>query len=211
MLSTLSKKHHMELEAESAISSEIVAERGYFTATTGRDVPDLFADYQRRPGLVVLIRDTTGNVVAAQLKADEPRYSKDGKLIKYDTAVNGRQCLDIPLRVRAFLGDPSLPLWITEGAKKVDSALSHGIPCIIGLQGVYGWRGRNEYGGTTALPDWEAIALNDREVVLAFDSDVMTKAPVRGALDRLSAFLKQRGARVQYLVLPFLDPDGKAD
>lgn len=40
--------------------------------------------------------------------------------------------------------------------------------------------------------------------MLAFDSDVMAKASVRGALDRLSALLKQRGARVRYLLMPDL-------
>jgi len=34
------------------------------------------------------------------------------------------------------------------------------------------------------LPDWEYVALNSRRVVLAFDSDVMLKAEVYGALRR---------------------------
>lgn len=89
----------------------------------------------------------------------------------------------------------------------MDSGLAHGIRCIIGVQGVYGWRGTNAHGGKCALPDWEDIALNGRSVVLAFDSDVMTKAAVRDALNRLSAFLKQRKAHVRFLLLPEL-PNG---
>ncbi|MBA3276516.1 MAG: DUF3854 domain-containing protein [Chloroflexia bacterium] len=143
--------------------------------------------------------------MAWQVKADEFRLDKAGKPVKYDTATGGRQCLDIPERSGSLLGNPNVPLWITEGAKKVDSGLSHGIRCIIGMQGVYGWCGKNDHGGTVALPDWEAIALNGRDVVLAFDSDVMTKASVRGALERLSAFLTQRQARVRYLLLPVLE------
>ncbi len=209
MPSLLSETHRQELEIDSSISPAIIAERGYQTITNVRDLPPAFADYQRRPGLLIPIRDITGEVLAWQLKAHEPRCGKNGKPIKYDTAVNGRQCLDVPFRVRPLLDDPAVPLWITEGAKKVDSGLSHGIRCIVGVQGVYGWRGTNAHGGKVALADWETIALNGRRVVLALDSDCMTKAPVRGALDRLSTFLTQRGAKVQYLLLPALDPNGK--
>lgn len=201
-MSILSEKHRAELETGSAISPEIIAERGTFTARTANDCPSAFSDYQRAPGLVFPIRDTTGDVVAWQLKADRPRRDKSSKPIKYETAAGGRQCIDVPVRSRPLLGNPRVPLWITEGAKKVDSGLSHGIPCIIGLQGVYGWRGKNEYGGKVALSDWESIALNGRHVVLAFDSDCMTKPAVRDALDRLSAFLKRRDAHVRYLLLP---------
>lgn len=197
----LSERHRIELEVESAILPEIIDERGYYTARSGLEVPAAFAPWQRRPGLLIPIHDTTSKIAGWQLKADEPRLNTNGKPIKYDTAAGARQSLDIPLRSRPQLGDPAVPLWITEGAKKVDAGLSHGIPCIIGVQGVYGWRGTNGHGGKTALPDWEAIALNDREIVLAFDSDVMTKASVRDALERLSAFLRQRGARVRYLLL----------
>lgn len=204
---SLSVKHRVELETGSAISPEIIAERDYFTATRAHELPAAFADYQCRPGLVIPILDITGKVVGWHLKADAPRRNKDGKPLKYDTAKDGRQCLDISLRVLPLLGDPSVPLWITEGEKKVDSGLSHRIPCIIGVLGVWSWRGTNELGGKIALADWEGIALDGRVVVLAFDSDVVTKASVQAALNRLSAFLKLRGAEVRYLVLPST-PDG---
>lgn len=209
-MTILADRHRRELEIESAIAPEIITERGYFTAATPDALPPAFADWQRRPGLVVPIRDTTGEVVAWQVKADRPRLARDRKTIKYDTAVGGRQCLDVPLRSHPHLGDPTVPIWITEGAKKVDAGLSHGLRCIIGLQGVYGWRGRNDHGGTCALPDWEDIALNGRNVVLAFDNDVMTKASVRDALERLSGFLRQRKATVNYLLLPALHDGGRA-
>ena len=70
------------------------------------------------------------------------------------------------------------------------------------MSGVWNWRGTNELGGKTALPDWESIALNDREVFLVFDSDVMTKSGVHLALSRLKAFLESRHARVKVVYLP---------
>jgi len=189
------------------ILPDVITERGYFTAWTADDLPEAFAAWQRRSGLVIPIRDTRGITRNWQLKADQPRRS-GGKLIKYDSASGGFQCLDVPERSRPLLGDPAIPLWITEGSKKVDSGLSNGIPCIVGVMGVYGFRGTNEHNGKVVLADFEDIALNGREVVLAFDSDVMTKSSVRNALDRLSDLLVRRGSRVRYLLLPDFD-DGR--
>jgi hypothetical protein len=47
------------------------------------------------------------------------------------------------------------------------------------------------------LADWREIALKDRDVIIAFDSDVMTNDKVRDALDQLSGFLTMRGATVK--------------
>ena len=94
-----------------------------------------------------------------------------------------------------------MPLWITEGARKVDSAISRGA-CCIGVLGVYGWRGRNANGGLVALADWEAVAPNGRTVYLAFDSDAVTKREVVVALARFARFLSSRGALVAIVRLP---------
>jgi len=48
----------------------------------------------------------------------------------------------------------------------------------------------------------ESIALNDRIVYIAFDSDVMTNPGVHQALARLPAFLESRRARVRLVYLP---------
>src|SRR5699024_10802385 len=131
----------------------------------------------------------------------------NGKPIKYETAANAKQIIDCPPSARRLLNNPKATLIITEGAKKVDSSVSAGLWTTIGLQVVYGWRGTNDTVGSLALSGWEDIALNGREVVIAFDSDVMTKETVRSALDRLAGFLTSRKAHVHYLVLPNL-PDG---
>ena len=109
--------------------------------------------------------------------------------------------LDVPPACRPLLGNPAVPLYVTEGARKADAAASQGL-CCIALLGVWNWRGSNEVGGKTALADWESIALNDREVGIVFDSDVMTKTAVHAALGRLKAFLESRGARVRVIYLP---------
>ncbi len=203
----LSPEHREELEKGSGIIDLIIRKRGYRSITNPDDLPKEFASYQRRSGLLIPIHTVNSKVECWQLKPDSPRTDKDGKPLKYETAAGARQVIDVPPHTKGALDNPTVPLWITEGAKKVDSGSTQGLGVTIGLQGVWGWRGTNEHGGKTALADWEQIALNRREVVLAFDSDVMTKKSVRKALERLSDFLKSKGARVKYLLMPDL-PDG---
>ncbi len=97
--------------------------------------------------------------------------------------------LDVHPFARKWLGDPSVPLFVTEGVKKGDALASRGL-CAVALLGVWNWRGANERGGKVALPEWESIALNDRQVYVVFDSDVMAKPQVHGALARLKGFLE---------------------
>jgi hypothetical protein len=109
--------------------------------------------------------------------------------------------LDVPPAAREWLGDPKRPLFVTEGVRKADAAVSCGL-CCIDILGVWNFRGTNEHGGKVVLGDWEYVAFNDRATYLTFDSDVMTKPEVHAALVRLKAFLETRGARVQLIYLP---------
>ena len=129
-----------------------------------------------------------------------PRIVK-GKAVKYETPKGSSMALDVHPFARAKLGDPKTPLFITEGIKKGDALVTRGL-CAVALVGVWNFRGKNGHGGKTVLPDWEHIALNDREVYIVFDSDVMLKLPVHMALARLSAWLKSRAAKVRLIYLP---------
>lgn len=193
---------HQHLIATSGIAPEVAAARGYRSITTKADARRLgFGDAQCNvPALLIPVWGVTGEVVTYQLRPDTPRV-KDGKPLKYETPVGSHMALDIPCDVHAMLGDPAIPLIITEGARKADSAVSQGL-CCIALLGVWNWRGRNAHDGKVALPDWEHIALSGRTVRVAFDSDVMEKAAVYAALVRLGAFLRQRGAQVEMIYLP---------
>lgn len=100
--------------------------------------------------------------------------------------------LDIHPRARKMLGDPKVPLLITEGVKKGDAIVSRGL-CAVALLGVWNWRGRNVDSGLTALADWDYIAFNtDRPISIVYDSDVMRKPAVYKALVRLKTFLEGR-------------------
>jgi putative DNA primase/helicase len=193
---------HAAKLAASGVSREVAAARGYRSIDTKAGLKrEGFAPAQcRAPALLVPIHDVTGTVRTLQARPDAPRLRNE-KPVKYETRAGDRLCLDVPPSVRTALGDPSQELWITEGPLKVDAGASHGL-CIVGVCGVYGFRGRNEHGGLTALSDWEFVALNGRVVYLCFDSDVTTKPNVQAALKRLSRFLESRNARVRIVRLP---------
>ena len=125
---------------------------------------------------------------------------RKGKPVKYETKGGRRMVLDVPPTTHPHLGNPAVPLWITEGIRKADSGASRGLT-IIALLGVWNWRGTNAFGGKVALSDWELIALNDRLVYLAFDSDAVTNPHVSKALRRLGTFLTSRKADVRYIHL----------
>jgi hypothetical protein len=193
---------HAELLRASAISEEVAAQRGYWSATAPKELERHFGTTQRKlvPALVIPTFDVRGEVCFSQLRPDEPRVVK-GHARKYELPYQARMALDVPLAARAALGDPQVPLVVTEGARKADSAVSAGL-CAIDLVGVWTWRGRNEHEGLTVLADWEYVALNGRDVFLVFDSDAMTKHEVHAALERLWRLLADRGAHLRVIELP---------
>ena len=188
----LNPNHLQMLIQESGLSREVVKMRGYQTVERKADLKRLgFADSQcNPPGLLIPIYSPHGEIVNYQFRPDQPRI-KDGKPIKYETPKGSRMVLDVHPFAREKLGDPSVSLFITEGVKKGDALVSHGL-CAVALLGVWNWRGRNEHGGLTVLQEWEHITLNDRQVYVVFDSDVMLKPEVYRAVVRLKSFLEGR-------------------
>lgn len=198
----LSTAHRRSLVEESGISVEVVRERGYRTETVRARLTELgFSRNQSRvPALLIPVHTVHGEIGLYQARPDRPRIVK-GKSIKYETPYRSRMVLDCHPAVRSMLGDPTIPLLVTEGVKKGDALVSRG--CVaVALIGVWNFRGTNAAGGKVMLPDWESIALNGRDVVVVFDSDVMRNPQVHGALSRLAAILRSRDARVSFVYLP---------
>lgn len=199
----LSEHHRRMLFEESGISPEVAEARGYRTVEKKAELERLgFGRKQRNvPALLVPVYSPAGEVVLYQSRPDEPRANSEGKSIKYETPGGSSMALDVHPSMRDKLGDPSVPLFITEGLKKGDSLTSRGL-CAVTLLGVWNWRGKNQHGGKTVLPAWEYVALEGRRVYVVFDSDVMVKAQVHAALERLKGFLEGRGAEVRVIYLP---------
>lgn len=96
--------------------------------------------------------------------------------------------------------DPIQEIGITEGEKKAEAACKAGIPTI-GLGGVYAFRSASRE--LFFLPELHSLPWKDRPTHVCFDSDVMVKKEVQGALSELTKQLVRRGANVSFI---FLEP-----
>ncbi len=183
---------------ESSIDPAIAAERGYRTASQRADLPATFKAYQRRTGLLMPMYSPNGESGSHQLRPDRPRKDKGGDPIKYETPAGTPIIADVHPRNLDRVSDPAEDLWITEGIKKGDALASRGA-CAISLIGVYMFR---KPKSAEMLACFDHVALSGRPVRVVFDSDVMVKAEVQLALERLVGDLEDRGARVRVVYLP---------
>lgn len=223
----LEKSHRDELIRDSAISPDVVAERGYATVKSpnialrdgyGRDTREQlraqgFPSWAIRenyfyPGLLVPMYTPRGQRIPGQWKPRNPVPGPNGKRMRYASAKSPSR-LDVHPRWTKdpdpdgrearlpVIQDPTIPLWITEGVKKADSLTSRDI-CAVALAGVYNWRNTH-----ATLGDWEDVRLKGREVIICFDADAVIKPDVQRAMARLGKWLKYKGAqKVWYLVVP---------
>jgi putative DNA primase/helicase len=196
-------QHQAYLTAR-GIDAQTIAARGYYSVTCKRALAALrFSPAQQLvPALVLPIWSPlkADGPTTYQIRPDHPRTQHD-KARKFEFAPGTTMCLDVSRRARPALDDPRIPLCITEGVPKGDALVSHGA-CAVSVAGVWNFRGTNAKGGKTLLADFECIALNDRLVYVVFDSDVMLNPDVHAAMERLSAVLVARKARVAYIYLP---------
>ena len=181
----------------------MILERGYRSLLGKSELQKLgFSPAQQRaPGILVPLWGVDGQEAGHQFRPDNPRSDSRGRSIKYESPRGAGNHLDCPPRCQKMLGDPQAPLWVTEGSKKADALASRGA-CAISLTGVWGFKGKNERGGTTFLADWDYVALKDRTMYLAFDSDAVTKDLVKQALEHLAEHLRRKGARILVVRLP---------
>lgn len=193
---TLNDKHVAELLA-SGIRVGVRVQRQYATVDSAGARAAGFPAYQARSGLLVPLYGPSGERVQVQLKPDRPRAKNDGRTLKYETPTGSRIRLDFPPRMRRHILDRKRDLWVTEGIKKTDAAASKGLVCV-GLTGVDCWN---------VPEDWAHVPLRDRRVNIVYDNDVMRKPEVYSALQRITAFLEDQGARVYWVFLP--DHDAK--
>lgn len=220
----LAKEHARDYLGKRAVSPDLAKERGYRSVTTTDALMELgFKQYVPVPGLLIPVM-WNKKPVLHQFRPDHPRnkaqspniachdddYDADElpapDLVKFERPEGLGNRLDCHPRMTPSLSDPSVPLFITEGVPKGDALASVGV-CAVALLGVDCWTGTRPDGSTGVLPDWDDVALDGRPVFLAYDADVMTKAGVARARQRLTTMLSKRGARVRWVFLP--DPEAK--
>jgi hypothetical protein len=176
-----------EVTEGSAIDPAVALERGYRLEKTKRGLERLGfkRNQQRAPALVIPRFSPSGEPIPPQIKPDNPLVEeRNGKSRprKYETPAGTGVRLSVPPRAVPMMWDAQRTLYVTEGDKKADALASVG-ECCISLQGVECWR---------VLGDWEEVKLCGREVVIAFDADVMVNPSVQKALQGLAAFLRER-------------------
>lgn len=209
---------HALLLKESNIREYVAAARQYESVSTkarlnalGFSVAQQYCVSLGAPALLIPIWGMNGRVKNYELRPNKPRI-EDGKPIKYERPKGSSVCLDIPNleAVRQSLRCGDVPLFISEGSRKVGAGISKEWLCI-GIGGVDAWRGTQEIiknvKGLIALVEWEYLHLKGSRVYLCFDSDYRRKKQVRYALRRFKKFLEHRGAEVWICWLPDA-PDG---
>ena len=180
---------YREIVEESGIAPDVALERGYYLEKTKRGLERLgfTRKQQRAPAIVIPRFSPSGEEIPPQIKPDNPwvkdRDNNDVRR-KYESMAGEGIRLSVHPRCLEKMRDPRYPLWITEGDKDGDSMVSRGAVVVV-LQGVSCWN----------VPrDWEDIKLYGREVIIAFDADVMVNPKVQRELEKLAAFLQSRGA-----------------
>lgn len=206
----LLESHLRHLLDDTGLDIDIIRERKYRSIVCKAELGKFgFAPSQQQvPGLLIPLWGVDGQAAGYQFRSDNPRANNQGKTVKYELPAGSANRLDCPPRCQKALGNPKAPLWITEGSKKADALAGRGA-CAISVTGVWGFKGKNEFGGVTFLADWDYVALKDRTVYLAFDSDIVTKEPVRKALSHVAEHIRRKGAAVHVIQLPQLEGQGK--
>ena len=221
--------HRNELLTESAISDDVVAERGYVTVDrpntlndnqvipgfphvgTTRDILKRLgfpgwavAEDYYFPGLLIPMYSPSGEKTAGQFKPKNAVANREGKRLRY-ASIKGGARLDVHPRWTIGAGDRVVPP-IKDAT--VPLWITEGVKKGDALtsRGVctIALAGVYNWRSTLgALGDWEDVALKGREVTICFDADTITKPAVQGAMKRLGQWLRHKGVgRVRYLVVP---------
>lgn len=211
---------HLETLHRSAINDEVISARGYRTITDERELQQFGfnKDQRRAPGLLLPLIGPDGSNGVYVYRPDNPRVIEErghgklpdgtypNKVAKYEYPAKAPMRIDCPPLCRQHIGNPKVRLWITEGQKKADSLASAG-ECAIALLGVWNFKGKNKFGGTTLLSDFDWIHFEERDVRIIFDSDMNRNPNVRAAMERLKEHLQRKKAHVSAVYLPAA-PDG---
>jgi hypothetical protein len=188
----------MMLFDDSGIYPPVEAERGTFTASRGKDVPQDHGWLPRKPGIVFPIHTLNGGIFY-RLRSDNP-----GCLPKYMQPKGHPNRLDIHPRQHERIKQPGGMRYVTEGEKKVDAGVSRGV-LMVGQLGVF--NGQRDKGAAL-IDDWYELPLDGEEYSICYDSDIETNENVQLAADRLARLLEAEGAKVFITLLPPA-PDGR--
>ena len=192
--------HHRKMLEASGITPEHARARGYRSIDgdnrkllAATKIPK--AAWQKRDGLYIPLLRIDGEIGSHQYRPDEPRII-DGKPQKYEAEWRVAPMIDFPPGVAERIQDRSTSIWITEGVKKGDAGACAGL-AIVDIAGVWNWMRDG-----VPLPDFRDLGIKGREIIICFDSDIAVNAAVRQAARDLGEWLKIKGAKPGYCLLP---------
>jgi hypothetical protein len=194
---TLSDSHQGTLYGDSGIDPPVEAERGTFTASRGKDVPQDHGWLPKKPGIVFPVHTLDGGIFY-RLRPDNP-----GRFPKYMQPKGHPNRLDVHPRQHERIKKPGGMRYVTEGERKVDAGVSRDV-LMVGQSGVF--NGQRDKGAAL-IDDWYELPIDGEEYAICFDSDIYTNESVQLAADRLARLLKAEGAKVFISLLPPA-PDG---
>jgi hypothetical protein len=203
-LPQLETRHTHQLEKESGIDRDIIAERGVRSVAGGRELPAGFSWRQRKrgPGILWTVHRPNGET-SFSFRPDEPDPKDPGRKYEQPSKHYGGpgNVLDVHPRMRSKIMDPSEELTFVEGLKKADALTSRGV-LAVAITGVWNW-----LSGGQPISDMLEIPVNDRRVNICFDSDMLYNPDVQDAARRFAEHLIERGAKV-FITYLHDKPDG---
>jgi len=183
----LLSQHEEHLKTSSCISSEIISKSELFSADSDL-TQQIFKIKSSSGGIVFPYYKLDGELLDCRIRLDNPFEGKDGKPVRYlQPKGTSLTCYflkdDLPK-----LRDTGVPLWITEGEKKLLSIASLPESSSVVLASYPGCNNWTEKGSGKLSEAWSSIPLSGRTVLWLPDSDYFTNIKVRRAGDK---FLKQ--------------------
>lgn len=210
------QQHHLQEWVQGSGVSEGITRLNVTSLSSQKEIAKaLGLDYYTwEPGWVVTsVHPTSGlqRSSIAQFKPDRPYQPKDRskKPTKYLSPREEMRAIFLDTGDTAYwpniVKDTRQPVLITEGAKKAGAALTLGYPTIA-LLGVWNWVEQVDAdlhpNQKWLIQDLKHFAVDGREIILAFDSDMLVKEPVQKALIALAKELITFGCNVRVLQLP---------
>ena len=191
-------QHEEHLKTTSCITSEIIAKAELFSADSDL-THQLFK--LKGTGLIFPYLDMDGELLDCRIRLDEPFEGKDGKQVRYlQRKGTSLTCYFLKDNL-SNLRDPAVPLWITEGEKKLLSVASLPESSSVALASYPGCNNWTERGSGKLSEAWSSIPLSNRSVVWIPDSDYFTNVKVRRAGDKFLKLIVQAGANVSIVSL----------
>jgi hypothetical protein len=194
--------NHLRLLLDSGISPVVSGSRGYKTVTRKITLKGygFIPEQCRPPALLIPIHDAEGRLISYQMRPDEPRIDHDHGAVEYEICPWRPIALDAPPACTSLLVDSGIPLYITDGVLKADSAASHGL-CCIALGGLLPAVDRLEVGRSLSPDAWDGIALDHRLVRFVYDADTNHRTATLSAFTILQELLWSRNAKIQRISL----------